>query len=607
MSAQHPAPARFTLNDLLNLNLPPHARAIIYRELAACGNTWLAQTRLACRSLRAIIDEHADAVCLRAWCLDEDLLDEEDVSLAWMEALCVSWHQRWPRAGKLTLELEDTGERVVSCLPRPFAIAPPEGFQRLTHLLVRGDDDNGVYTIGASLAELLQRVRGVQTLALAHVFVRLRHSSPLDRALASSAFSSLTRLEHLTLTDYHWLPCIQPGLAAQLKTITVGNGVDPARKQLDEDEVVRAVARMTALEELVLDEDVYYSAEGLRAVLDALAPSVRRLRVVGACLGGRSDFSFVAWDCTLAGGKLLSVVITSHMSEQDYVEDVAAFLEAALLPSRALGPRLPRLHLDLTVDADEETPEALTDLSPDIWGLAARCDELQLLQLIAAGSDEVSLEDVVAIARLLGMPQCLDWGFHTRMELSPRRHAAAVTSAGGGGSEASGFDANSPALTPDQAAPRALERAMQRATAEAAGGPHLLLSGPAVTSRLALPRELRAWVKGLSAQAAEGLPPQPPHFRPMYWFRRLPACAAIELWCDESMAAAVAEAARRAGAAVRAVCCSTCTALHKVLQGLWSGEEAGGPGADVGELERFRWLLETMEAAAALLPPRESL
>ncbi|KAG2491566.1 hypothetical protein HYH03_010134 [Edaphochlamys debaryana] len=291
-----------------------------------------------------------------------------------------------------------------------------------------------------------------------------------------------------------------------------------------------------------------------------------------------------------------------------HVEDLTALLEAALLPGRVLGPRLPLLSVPLTLFADEETSAALARLSPGIRRLADRCDKLHLFSLCVPRGGTVSLEDIMAIARVLGVPEELEWGEHPSLELlPPRSPAAAGTASRGSGSEARRLSSGSPALTPAQAAPRVVERAIQKTMGGPAVGSHLLLFGPAVSSRLVFPRELRGWVAELIAKAAESLQPQKARMKPIVRFRPVPSFGAVELSCRSDLAAAVAEAGRRAGAAVLTAGCSLETALAQVLQALWSGEEAGGPGADVGELERFRWLLETMEAAAALLPAVERL
>ncbi|KAG2491203.1 hypothetical protein HYH03_010413 [Edaphochlamys debaryana] len=533
-----------------------------------------------------------------------------------MEALCVSWHQRWPRASKLTLEVEREDR---SCLPWPFACAPPEAFLRLTHLTVKGE--SGVWVAGTSLAELLQRVPGVQTLDLEDVFVNVEDEDEAEDEALASALSSLTRLEHLTLSDYNWWPCIQPGLAAQLKTLRVGKAEDlPGRVhrvQISDRQVASAVEHMICLEELILDGDLRFSPGGLRAVLDALAPSVRRFKVARVTLFEsfhRSD-GILTWDCSLADGKLLSVEFspTYGSCKAEDVHEVAAFLEEVLLPSRVLGPRLPSLNLDLTLEADEESLYLLRQLGLGMWGLAARCDEMRLRRLAAQSSDLVPMEAVLAIARLLAVPQQLQWSAHPRLELPRRRSPSAAGSSaksGGGGGEEGGLSGSGRdvVLTPAQAAPRVLERSVQRAMGEAAGGGlHLLLLGPAVSSRLVDQWELRDWVAELSSQATEGLPPQPFKPKPLTQFRALPSFGAVELACAPGRVAAVAEAGRRAGAAVLTAGCSVDSALAQVLGAVWSGEEAGGPGADVGDVDRLRWLLETVEAVEALLPSQKRL
>ncbi|KAG2491202.1 hypothetical protein HYH03_010412 [Edaphochlamys debaryana] len=489
-----------------------------------------------------------------------------------MESLCANWHQRWPRATKLTLELKD-GADAVTCLPRPFTRAPPEAFLCLTHLTVKGGGD--VLVTGASLAELLLRVPGVQTLVLEDVSVAVEDEDEAEDEALASALSSLTRLEHLTLSDYNCMPYIQPSLGAQLKTLRVGReaGYDDwsdCMEIITDTEVASCVAHMTGLEELTLEGDLRFLPGGLLAVLDALAPSVRRCKVAEVHVSDDSHGS-ITWDCSLADGKLLSVALSSYYSTEDAeaVKDVAVFLEEVLLPSRVLGPRLPSLSLDLTLEADDESLKAVMGLYSGIWGLADRCDELHLPS--PAGS-------------------------------------SAKGGGGDSGGEASGLNGGSAALTPAQVAPRVLERAVQRAMGEAAeGGSHLLFLGPAVSSRLGFPRELRAWVAELSSQAAESLPPQPSKPKPLSHFRPLPSFGALELACGPDAVGAVAEAGRRAGAAVLTAGCGTDAALSQVLGALRSGEEAGGPGAEVSALDRLRWLLETMEAVAALRPPQESL
>ncbi|KAG2491568.1 hypothetical protein HYH03_010136 [Edaphochlamys debaryana] len=482
-----------------------------------------------------------------------------------------------------------------------------------------------------------------------------------DRAQACAALSSLSRLTTLSLYDYRWLPCIQPGLAARLTFLELGGACgSPGDLTVTSAEVAAAVSLMPALEELYLFRGLDFSAEDLRALLDALQPSVKDLRVQHAVMGAAGGRCTIPVHACLEGGLLQSFKIDTPSAGEASAQEIFTFLEAALLPSRVLGPRLPRLRLGLTLKAEAVQEEGAAAFDPFSSELYARCDDAWLWKLrIVAGSSSIDA------AQLLGealQPRTLLWSLDGAdfasvslasgvwRNANAGDEAQAQAQGDGGQAQAQGDGGQAQAQgdggqaqvqgaggeglgqgqapgagvegdgeededgwDPAETAAWVIEEAVESLVASrcpAFDAEQLLFRGPGAGRSLTSPIFMIDWLDQLNMRLSrKGV--FPPGVRPrISRFRLLPSAKAILIDCaDQPEAAAEAERLLRKvveGGAGELDIVPTCEplpyAINELLQALWDGEEEGAPSAEAGEHERLWWLLRVLQALGPLLP-----
>ncbi|KAG2491572.1 hypothetical protein HYH03_010140 [Edaphochlamys debaryana] len=603
---------------------------------------WLSGVRSSCRALRELVDSHLEELQLRPGSLDPDRF----------ASLCQDgrWLQRWPACRRVVISLPGGNDlnpaSRAQCL-EPFITTSQPAYARILELELTCYEPD-MLPPGPVLERLL---RCLPSLRAVHLDGWLCPRSS-DRALAATALSSLPHLSSLTLSDRDWLPYVTTGaLAVRLAVLRVGLSDEPGGTVLSPAGVTACVARITALEELTLCRSMSFSPAELRHLMDALPPSVRRCCVERV---GRREPHHCAVALELTHGLLSSFEVTSSRALKFmFAATLQDLVVTALLPSRALGPRLPCLRVRPELSVGDERLK----IGPSFSQLASCCDQIQIGSMSLMPSS--SPTDALALARTLGVPEALEWGLRSGdilcVRLRDPTHPSPSTdlrapSSGGGSSGR----AKRRALPP--AADVVLRRAVQRIAAASAAtnaapgsGPgcklprRLLVLSPAMQSLAKQPQALSGWLRQINDEMAETCPGEWLGPARVDSFRPLPTAAAVLLECSS---AAAAEAARRlmtAEAVKPAVAAAVVTegqamaapsggaaggsggagavqqgppaqavlpaslglaeAVSQVLQALWDGEEQeGGPGADVAGLERLRWLVRTMGGLKKLLP-----
>ncbi|KAG2491503.1 hypothetical protein HYH03_010080 [Edaphochlamys debaryana] len=515
-----------------------------------------------------------------------------DVAPGSLSGLCRDglWLQRWPLCSKLTLELED-GQQVELLLP--FVGAPLALRRHITDLAINSGLGLGVLQ-GVGLLAVLRSVPQVHHLLLNMAMP----GASAEQALTSTALASLTQLTSLLLGAVDLAKCISPGVAAHLTHLDLR---DSAEESLDQVATVQAaLPALIAMTHIKLSLDERVSATQLRGLLDALPATVQQLRLRYLDFPGDMLIRVRAglWYGRLAWFELRCAGGGDNPSHAM----VSAFLAEALLPSRVLGPRLPRLGLQLRLAAD--VSHAVPNPDPAL-PLLARCDTVDLEAVWRNGA--ISATTALAVVRAYGMPQYLGWTepcrYMFREHVVRLRAAAAGVggcgSSGGGGNDSKGGNGGGnggggsgppaqgskgagpssepgagggpaemadgplppplPLLPPPLPLPALLERAVAclaaaSATASAAGsadgGATLLLRGPGLHMLLASPAALEVWVRQLVADATAALPKaaavQVRYQRRGFFFQPLHSAGALTLECgSDELAAAAATAARR--------------------------------------------------------------
>ncbi|KAG2491574.1 hypothetical protein HYH03_010142 [Edaphochlamys debaryana] len=370
-----------------------------------------------------------------------------------------------------------------------FASAlPDEACRHIRELEIVAAYEVAALLSSDALALMFQRMPGLTTLTLWGGVAR--------RDAPSVPLSSLRHLQHLTLEDWEALPCIPPDLAAQLKTLSVG-GVDGFWHRVrcpgfpSPAQITSLVSSMTSLERLTLEGGIALSPSELRGVLDALAPSVRHCTVRYVC-DDVSCPNAVTASCHLQCGHLTGF----HLERLDHEPPIAAdrlgrLMEAALLPCRALGPRLPYLRVGVAVDLREDLDPDLDpqpdldldrepDLGPAVMELIARCDSVALEEVVVTSASAPGR--VLAVATALGMPTVLSFtdgavDVHGRVRL-PAGPPGCARAADGRSSDSSSSASSSKggsfrpqASAPAQAGPWVLERILERMSCAPAVAP----------------------------------------------------------------------------------------------------------------------------------------
>ncbi|KAG2494188.1 hypothetical protein HYH03_007546 [Edaphochlamys debaryana] len=510
------------------------------------------------------------------------------------------------------MRLEVSEQSDSALLLVPFADMRIDACRRITELSVAvghgrtfREYEEDFEQLPGHLAGLLSKVEELQTLELA---IQRKVLGMEERAVLSAALAPMSRLTRLTLQSCVWLLGVGEGTARQLQHLDVvwdweGDWGAPLRPETVA--FAASISTMTSLRSMKLDAPGEFDAPDLLALLDAVPPSLERLEVTQ--LRTHGGISKAA--CSFTGGSLSSVDLEFDNCGISY-GDISVFLAEALLPSRALGPRLGRL----TVRTGVELREGPLDPDPAA-PLYARCDQVQLSEMWLGRTE---LDAVLAVAREIGVPRCMAWSgpiHNVSIQLGP---------------DLPPFGDPGPAPAEPVAPPRqrlqplplaALTEAVARCMAAAGGnGKTLLLRGPGLFGLLTVPEALKVWMQRLSRDTEAS-----------FDYRALPAASAVVVACgDEEGARRLAQAvgalvADSAGAGAGAAPIEATptrlsfhAALDEVLQALWDGAEAGageagaqlsgGGWADAGsggqsELERLECLLDTMRGLEGLPRP----
>ncbi|KAG2483257.1 hypothetical protein HYH03_017855 [Edaphochlamys debaryana] len=465
--------------------------------------------------------------------------------------------------------------------------------------------------------------------------------------MISYALSLLPSLASLTLNNTGYVPLIPDCVAGRLTHFCVSaEGAPESRPRTEL--LAPALSRMTALKGLEL---AVPGAAGFRPpealqLLDAAPLASLQTLKLGPV--GRVEIF-----CSFANGLLDTVELYNETSYEVPYRDISAVLGTAVLPSRAMGPRLRLLRL-CEVEADYVPPTS--DPATELY---ARCDEVQVVAMLARAQTHV-----LSLLRLLGLPEKLvcqvamdgDYGIVNLMkelgvgsaseaEMGDGGPGCSSAGSGGGGAGGGRSGPSKPplvVLTPEQVAGRAVGRMVGRSSEES-DTDFVVLRGPLLRGLVDIPRALHCWLERVAAEA--GAVMRGAHIISSY--RPLPSASAVVVGCTCSAAAkAVAAAARRMGhrhaacgggggsgqAMVEAVHSELTwrDAILQVLQALWDGEEesegagaAGSAGAEAGaaggggsggddsggdaiELQRVRRLLETWQGLL-LVPQQKSL
>ncbi|KAG2485397.1 hypothetical protein HYH03_015883 [Edaphochlamys debaryana] len=546
----------------------------------------------------------------------------------------------------------------------PFESAPAWACSRIKELKIISQ--LGANLPGATLLALLERLPDLQSLELRGVALP---SSDMEVSLASHALSLLPQLTKLTVSDFWYLSCIPPPLAANLTHLTVAAAEAEQRARPKARDLAPHLTGLTSLAELRLFATKAYgfSPSGVVQLHRAipLQPSLRKLSLSPvACSTHSKGCSVGSLVFAFTGGQLQTVEISTGRRSRAY-RDLAALLAAAVLPSSLLRRRLPCLRVLGTISVSNGPRD------PDpAAALLARCDEICSDKL----SGGASAQATYGVIQRLGLPKQFAWdagpGVRVEVRLRPFKPTppAGVRRQRGGGDGGDGQPQPAAPLEASELLRRALERMRWRA-----GRPRerylLLLSGRTVQRLLPDPHALAAWLQRLGADAAAG-GGDTDEGGPVASYRALPDVGCVVLACrseaawDAVLWAAMWTAPPPLGSATGGAAdigsggdgggsgsggsggggtASTSAggggggggggrydltaepaamgwgeALRKVLQALWDGKprrgahtNAGAPssrsdGGPAGELDRVRWLLETWEGLRTL-PSEEPL
>ncbi|KAG2491506.1 hypothetical protein HYH03_010083 [Edaphochlamys debaryana] len=459
---------------------------------------------------------------------------------------------------------------------------------------------------------MLQSVPKLEMLTLE---VSMAESSS-DQPQEPCAFSQLAHLKHLSLCDYAWVPHIDAAVASRLESLAV-DALEGPNKQYDLSKLPAAFAKMATLKSLQLSAtagEACFSPKECRLLLDAAPPFLETLTLHRV---EPSEDMSVTVTCTFANGLLACVRLEDQLGFQGATQaQLGAFWARALLPSRKLGPRLPRLILDmiLVVDGGEgEVPDAG---AAEV--LLARCSEVQLGSLnVDAGA---SVEAVERAARLYGLPARISHHALSVGGVYLRQGDAPPLGASGLKLPSIPLPPAPLPLRPAAVVERVVERlAAAAGTSSEAFNSCVLLRGTYVRELLAHPTARRIWVGGLAwvtnaASNGQGT---------VEAFWTLPSVGAVVLQCGrgptgQAVAEVAAEKARgcqvvaemdpaAAAGLIEALTTGPSVeySVDRVLQALWDGAEEGGPGPATGsregELARLRWLLETWEGLRGIM------
>ncbi|KAG2483253.1 hypothetical protein HYH03_017851 [Edaphochlamys debaryana] len=579
---QQSARSGCSFGDVLHI-LPSAAREVLVAALKSHSS--LQDARLSCQVLRDLIDfQQTKLTICTGWVSYGDLL-----------ALCQEgrWLRRWPRCTQVDLTV-DIHSR--DALTVPFLAAPPEACQRITALTV-STSESGYGLPGKDLLALLSRLPGLSTLVLSAIAPDVQ-DDPLGFRLMTLALSMLPRLTNLT-ADWTYLPCIPSSLAGQLTRLELTSVDSSDRPPVAE--VVAALPGLTALQELSLDSEgagAFSPAEVLE-FLDSAPPSLNSMTLgpIRPSAEASEPFSFSA---TFANGRL-DTIHANGPWPMLYAQ-VAAVLAAAVLPSRALGPRLGLLKI-IDLGAEQALPDPDQDPAAE---LRARCAKVSLGKLTGGG--HATAASGMLLVRKFGVPETVKWhvanNVWAEVQLTPPKP---------------GLLTRAFTLTTAAVVERAVAR-MAASPAEPGRASTVLLWGPLLQGLVVVPAALKATIQSLSVAAACNSD----HYI-MRYYSVLSAGAVVLTGSSAEAAEAVVAAAGRLAAAAGggggsgAVLGAMCTRLHlsaglnRVLQPLWDGEEQGegegaavsagaeagaasgrgGGGSAASELERVRSLLET--------------
>ncbi|KAG2496662.1 hypothetical protein HYH03_005482 [Edaphochlamys debaryana] len=582
------------------------------------GRSGLVAARLVSRSFRAFVDGEVT-----------ELRQRLELVLAGPPAALYDpikhWLNRWPRCTKVTLHAAGLDPMQ---LATPFAAASPEAAQRIRELcVVRGEAYMSERIPGAVLLALMGRLLGLEALAIhgqsapsytyamnEQAVMTAVHADQQEGERLSHALSLPPQLTSLQFQDWGWFPCISPSLASRLTVLKLGDSGDALQLPAHSVEEVmslraamlKAVPAMARLQHLDLAHPVLFCRDSTLQLLDSLPPTVRRVIARGTVYG--EPFGSAAATYNLEGGKLQGLRLTAERCDLCVV---TAFLEQAVMLSRALGPRLPHLDLDFCAyELSEEDPEGAGP---------------------GAGPKEEFRNDGDGLSVMLrhGPAGGGPGGADGPAGGGPGGPGGA---AGGGGGGRGGLAA--PPLPFSVLARRALRRmvpsgpwsvvegqaAQQGAPAAASGASgsaaltgggggvggdigacELLLRGAAVSSRSSSFADLTSWVQSLAreAEAAAGgqLPPYGirPREDPLEAVQYLgPVRAAVVRCSSAAMRDRVAAAARGPSCEALPVAVPLYEAISQALQAACDGVEEGGPGGGAGDMERLQWLLGSL-------------
>ncbi|KAG2498906.1 hypothetical protein HYH03_003097 [Edaphochlamys debaryana] len=256
-----------------------------------------------------------------------------------------------------------------------------------------------------------------------------------------------------------WVRCIRPSLASRLTKLKIEAADRDDGDEGDEvmaERMAAVIPIITQLQELDVDEQAKFKTYSMRQVLDGLAPSVRHVSIGRALLAVDAQHT-AGMRFTLAGGTLQRLTIVIDAGHWILYEkgrprgspeawEIASFLAEVVLPSRALGPRLPRLDLDLALAAGVwDDGEGGFQIEHKALQLLARCDSVRWK---AADATDSAAEGLAAAIRLYGMPEeVVGWAgsMSTRVRVhlwgSPSGAGNSIAEgggAGGGGAGSSG-------------------------------------------------------------------------------------------------------------------------------------------------------------------------
>ncbi|KAG2491548.1 hypothetical protein HYH03_010119 [Edaphochlamys debaryana] len=299
------------------------------------------------------------------------------------------------------------------------------------------------------------------------------------------ALAALHRLTSLTVSSFAWLPYIaEAGLSSLTKLNVAGNGWACPRPKTDA--IVAMLSTLPALRELRLSCDFFHEfhAADVHNLLAGLPTTVQSVSLAPAALYSPPPNTRDAQLCGdvafgLSNGFLTSVSIhpdNTKRAKPTPAGQLSRFLVDAILPCRALGPRLEVLHLHASLDLFSAHGSAAGGLA-GAAELLSRCAQVEIDELVGGYADG---RDVMDMARFVGgVPGQLSR--HTEglgqlvvvlrrscaagAEASAEAFAAAGAACGPRGAEGTaGAVAGAGVLPPPMPGPDVLRRAVQRMT-----------------------------------------------------------------------------------------------------------------------------------------------